>query len=433
MSPSGPRTAPRAVLRDAFDAALAGVAPDAVLSPHLPPPPAGRLAVLAVGKAALAMADAARRAYAAQGVDAAGVAVVPTGGAAVLPGFDVVEGDHPVPGHGSRRAADAAARLASDLGPDDALLVLVSGGGSALLAAPADGTDLSPARLAEVVDAVLRGGADVADLNAVRRALGRLAGGRLARLAAPARVHTRIVSDVVGDDPALIASGPTVARDDDAGRALAALARAGVAMADVERALRRMQAGEVPGPPAVGDLPHAADVQVVASGRHALDAAARTLAARGLPTEPLGEVTGDARAAGRAAARDVATRLARGEGPVVLLSGGEVTVTVRGDGRGGPSSTFALAFARALPPAAPVVALVADSDGIDGVGGHAGAFVEPGGLADLPADRVAAWDAADDTLAACDAAGATFAPGPTGVNVNDLRFVWLDPTGRFDA
>ncbi|MDR9391202.1 MAG: DUF4147 domain-containing protein, partial [Trueperaceae bacterium] len=254
MPPPGPRPAPRAVLRDAFDAALAGVAPDAVLGGHLPEPPAGRLAVLAVGKAALAMADAATRAYAAQGVSAGGVVAVPSGGAADRLGFDVVEGDHPVPGPGSRRAADAAARLASDLGPDDALLVLVSGGGSALLAAPADGTDLPPARLAEVTDAVLRGGADVADLNAVRRALGRLAGGRLARLAAPARVHTRIVSDVVGDDPALIASGPTVARDDDAGRALAALARAGVEAADVERALVRMRDGAIPGPPAAGDL-----------------------------------------------------------------------------------------------------------------------------------------------------------------------------------
>ena len=433
MPRPGPTPAPRDVLRATFDAALAAVDPAVVLEGRLPAPPPGRLAVVALGKGALGMLDVALRAYEADGVPLAAVAVVPPGGAEPRAGVTVVEGDHPVPGAGSARAADAVADLATPLGPDDALLVLVSGGGSSLVAAPADGTDLAPEGLADVVDALLRAGADVADVNAVRRCLGRLAGGRLARLAHPARVHTRIVSDVVGDDPALIASGPTVARDGDPARALAALAGAGVDRPDVVRALRGMEAGSVPGPAAVGTVPNATPPEVVASGRHALAAAARALAARGLATEMVGEVTGDAREAGRAAAHDVAARLARGEGPLVLLAGGEVTVHVRGGGRGGPSSTFAVAFARALPPEAPVVVLVADSDGVDGVGGHAGAFVEPGGLADLPDAQVAAWDAADDTLAACEAAGAVFAPGPTGVNVNDLRFVWLDPTGRFDA
>jgi len=409
------------LLRRAFEAAVAAAHPGAAVRAHLPGTPRGRLLVVGAGKAAALMAAEVERAYPDE-ARLSGLVVTRHGQALPTRRVAVTEAAHPVPDAAGVEASERMLALVDEAGPDDHVLALISGGGSALLGAPAG---LSLAGLREVVEALLRSGADVREMNAVRRRLGRAAGGRLAARAWPAPVTALVVSDVVGDDPADIASGPTVPDPTDDAIALAILDRYRIAAPE---ARARLQAGaDAPAPGAHDPRWATVRTTVVASSRGALDAAAAALRGAGWPTFVLADdVTGEARVAGAlhaAVARSVLAGRGAAAPPCAFVSGGETTVTVRGDGRGGRNSEFALGLALGLPDDAPVWALAADSDGIDGFGEHAGAFVTPGLWRRVArADARAALER-NDSLAVFEAADAVLVTGPTGTNVNDLRLV----------
>jgi len=414
-------TTSRETLRRAFDAGVAAAHPGAAVRPHLPPPPIGRLLVVGAGKAAAVMADEVERAYP-PGAALGGLVVAPHGQGRPGGRIAVAEAAHPVPDAAGAEASERMLTLVDAAGPDDHVLVLVSGGGSALLGAPAG---LSLEGLREVVEALLRSGADVREVDAVRRRLGLAAGGRLAARAWPAQVTALVVSDVVGDDPADVASGPTVPDPGSDRQALAILDRYGIAAFE---ARARLRAGAHAPAPAASD-PGWSRVRttVVASSRGALDAAAASLRAAGWPAFVLADdVTGEARVAGAlhaAVARAILAGRGAASPPCAFVSGGETTVTVRGDGRGGRNSEFALGLALALPDDAPVWALAADSDGIDGQGSHAGALVTPELWRRVSRARARAALERNDSLGLFEAAGHALVTGPTGTNVNDLRIV----------
>lgn len=429
-----PTPARQALLRRAFDAAVQAADPVHVLSDAWPEPPEGRLIVLALGKAAAAMAAAAETHYAPYGARVDGVAVVPYGHAADTRQVRVMEAGHPRPDAASEAAARALLKLAGAATERDLVLVLVSGGGSALAVAP-DGVDLDG--LGTLVEALLASGAPIEQINAVRRRLDRIKGGGLAVAAHPAPTVALVVSDVVGDDPLAVASGPTVGDPGTAEEALRILQRYDIEAPAARGALQDEAAGRREGPPAPDDPRLAlARTRVVAGGARSLEAAASVFEDAGVPARIVSDaITGDAREAARRHAAWVRGILDHGEiepgdpcpPPVVLLSGGETTVAVRGDGQGGRNSAFALALALALPDTVPLWALCADSDGIDGVGGHAGAFVDPGLFVRLSREEARRFDEADDSRAAFARADALFETGPTRTNVNDLRFLWIDP------
>lgn len=423
----------RHLLVRAFEAAIAAVDPVRVLEDRWPEPRSGRVVVLALGKAATEMAAAARAHYLSLGPEVAGVVVAPHALVRDIPGLEVVGAGHPVPDEGSRRGAERLLAAANAATHDDLVLILVSGGGSALASAP-DGID--PVDLADVTRALLASGAAIGEINRVRRRLDRVKGGRLAAAAHPAKVAALLVSDVVGDDPLDVASGPAHGDPGGPEEALAVLDRYGIAAPAPRARLEAERSGEAAGPPRPSD-PRLAGVEaaIVARAADALDAARAVLDGAGYAVSIVSDaVEGDARDVGRAHA-EIALDVARDGGrpggtpaslPVALLSGGETTVAVRGPGRGGRNSTFALAFALGLwdvPERDRIHALVADSDGVDGVGGHAGAFVGPELYRRLTRAEAEAFDRDDDSHGAFRAAGALFVPGPTGTNVNDLRFV----------
>jgi hydroxypyruvate reductase len=424
------RDSTRALLIRGFDAAVAAADPVRVLADHWPAPPQGRVVVLALGKAAVGMARAAVEHYRPSGRQVGGVVVAPHDVATQVAGLEVVGAGHPVPDAGSLRGGERLLAAAATATEDDLALLLISGGGSALASRP-DGIELE--QLAHLNRALLASGAAVREINQVRRRLDRVKAGGLAAAAFPARRVALIVSDVVGDPPLDIASGP--ASGDPAGPegALAILDRYDVGAPRVRALLAAERDGRRPGPPRPDDPRLAGcEVRIVASAARSLEAARRVFDRAGFHARVTSDaVEGDARQAARAQAREVEGlvrqgRLADGrplDRPAALLSGGETTVTVRGAGQGGRNSTYALALALALPDGAPVRALIADSDGVDGVGGHAGAFVEPDLFERLPRARAEAYDRDDDSRSAFAHAGALFEPGPTGTNVNDLRFV----------
>jgi glycerate 2-kinase len=394
------------------------------LRDHLPPPPRGRLLVVGAGKGAALMAAEVERTYPPGLATVEGVVVTGRGQGGAGGRITILEAGHPLPDEGSVAATEAMLALVDGAGPDDHVIVLVSGGGSALLGAPAG---LSLAGLQEVVAALLLSGADVREINVVRRRLGRAAGGRLAWRARPAPVTALVVSDVVGDDPADIASGPTVPDPTGDAAALAVLDR--YAIGAPEARARLANGAEAPAPPAGDPGWGPVTTRVVASSRLALDAAANALRAAGWPTTVLADdVTGEAREAGAwhaAVARSVLTGRGVARAPCAFVSGGETTVTVRGEGRGGRNSEFALGLALALPDGAPVWALAADSDGIDGVGGHAGAFVGPELWSRVTRAAARAALERNDSLGVFEAAGSVLTTGPTGTNVNDLRLLLI--------
>jgi glycerate 2-kinase len=423
------RTAPQLVLLQAFEAAVAAAHPGIALRAHLPPPPRGRLLVVGAGKGAAVMAAEVERAYPPGLATVEGVVVTGRGQGAAAGRVAVLEAGHPLPDEDGQAATEAMLALVDGAGQDDHVLALVSGGGSALLGAPAG---LSLHGLREVVAALLRSGADVREINVVRRRLGRAAGGRLAWRARPAPLTALVVSDVVGDDPADIASGPTVPDPTDDATALAVLDRYAI---DAPEARARLSAGaEAPAPPAGDPDWGPVTTRIVASSRLALDAAAAALRAAGWPTTVLADdVTGEAREAGAwhaAVARSVLTGRGVTRAPCAFVSGGETTVTVRGEGRGGRNSEFALGLALALPDGVRLWALAADSDGIDGVGGHAGAFVDPHLWRAVTRAAARAALERNDSLSVFEAAGSVLTTGPTGTNVNDLRLLLI---GRPDA
>ena len=374
--------------------------PHRVVPAHLPEPPRGRTIVLAFGKAAVPMARAVEAHWSGA---LAGLAVTRYGSAGPLDRIEVLEAAHPVPDEAGVAAAERLLALAASAGPDDLVLVLLSGGASALACLPGGG--LSLAEKQHVTAALLRSGAPIGEINCVRRHLSRFKGGRLAAVAEPARLVTLAISDVLGDDPAAIGSGPTVADL--------------TAVADAREILRRHA---IPDPRrgwSETAKAVAGDFRIIASGADAVEAAAAE-------AERLGYHPLTLHCAGEA--RDVArehARLALHAPPgTALISGGELTVTVRGTGCGGPNHEYAIAAALALR-GTPLRGLAADTDGIDGISHAAGAFFD-GATADDPAAAEAALSA-NDTAPFLAARHALFVTGPTGTNVNDLRILLTPP------
>lgn len=445
------RTAKHGELLTVFRAAVAAAHPDNCLFRFLPPPPErGRLIALACGKAAAAMARVAARRYQG-GLEAErfqGLCVVPHGWGGLVPGFERIEAGHPAPDGGSVAAAERALRLAAGAGVDDLVLVLLSGGASALWTAPAAGVSLGDKQA--LTRRLLTSGAPIHAINAVRRHLSRIKGGRLALAAAPAAVVTLAISDVAGDAPETIGSGPTTADPTTSQDARLALARYGVAPPEaIARALSAPE-NETPKP---GDAALAGGRYVIAArAADSLAAAARAAASLGYEPVVLGDAAeGEARDLARAHAA-LALGLQRKGARAVLLSGGEATVTVRGTGRGGPNQEYALALALALDGAPGVWALAADTDGVDGGSGQpsdpAGAIIGPDTLARFGARREAAGgrsasgeipeivaknrDAAtflanNDATGFFAALGDLIVTGATETNVNDFRAIVIEP------
>ena len=440
---------PPAFLRTLFDAAVAAADPAGLLPGRLPPPPAGRTVVVGAGKAAASMAAAFEREWRGP---LEGLVVTRYGHNVPCARIEVVEAAHPVPDAAGRAAAGRILELAEGLTADDLLICLISGGGSALLALPAPGVTLEDKQV--VNKALLRSGATIAEMNCVRKHLSAIKGGRLAAAAHPARVVTYLISDVPGDDPSVIASGPTVPDPSTYVEALEVLARYGTDRpAAVQEHLRAGAAGEVEETPKAGDPAFAADKLVMlATAADALEAAAGCARAAGVTPLVLGDdLEGEARDLGGAHAALaiacakggetalVALReaVARGaahladpvffvpQAPLVLLSGGETTVTVRGGGRGGRDTEYLLGLALALDGHPAISALAADTDGIDGSEDNAGALVAPDALArsrQVGADPVAALNA-NDAYGLFAALGDLVVSGPTRTNVNDFRAV----------
>ena len=417
---------PRAILRRLFDAGIAAADPTRCVPPALagidPPEPGGRLLVVGAGKASAAMARAVEDHW--QG-PLAGLVVTRYGHGVPCARIEIVEAAHPVPDAAGEAAAARILALVSGLTAADRVLALISGGGSALLAAPAPGVTLAEKRA--ITTALLRSGASIGEINCVRKHLSAIKGGRLAAAAWPAPVLTLAISDVPGDDPAVIASGPTVADPTSAVDALQMLDFHGIAIPAALR--RRLLSGELE-TPKPGDARFAGGrFELVASPRQMLAAAAAEAARLGIGPLILGDaIEGEAREVGKALA-GIATSCGRhgvpARKPCVLLSGGETTVTLRGGGRGGRNTEFLLGLALALDGAPGIHALAADSDGIDGSEDNAGAFVAPDTLARA---RTAGLDAR--TLLAGNDAWGFFAglgdllvTGPTWTNVNDFRAI----------
>ena len=406
---------PRLLLRRLLDAALASAQPAQCVPPHLPEPPAGRTVVVGAGKAAATMARAVEDHWKGP---LEGLVVTRYGHRVPTERIEVVEAAHPVPDAGGREAAARILSLAKGLSADDLALCLISGGGSALLTLPTPGIELADKQA--VTGALLRSGAAIGEINCVRKHLSAIKGGRLGAACQPARVVSLLISDVPGDDPAVIGSGPTVPDPTTFGDALAVLQKYEI---DEPATLIRHLASGAEETPKAGDPRLAgAETRIVATPAMALAAAAE--AAREAGYEPV--ILGDAlEGEARALAREHAG-LARDAAPgTVLLSGGEATVTVTGSGRGGPNAEYSLALALALDGAAGVFATACDTDGIDGTEDNAGALVTPDTLARArqAGEDAAARLVANDAYGFFARLGDLVMTGPTLTNVNDFRAI----------
>jgi len=419
--------ADRALLRRLFDAAVAAVSAAKCLPPRLPAPPKGRTIVVGGGKAGAAMARAVEDTVAKNSWSGplSGLVVTRYGHGVPCERIEVVEAAHPVPDAAGRKAAARMLEAVKGLGPDDLVLCLISGGGSALLAAPAEGLTLEDKQA--VNRALLKSGANITEMNCVRKHLSAIKGGRLAAAAAPARVVTLAISDVPGDDPSVIASGPTVPDSTTFADALAVLAKYGIDEPHAVVEHLRAAKDETPKP---GDPRFTRnEVVMLATAQDALRAAAEVARAAGVAPVILGDsIEGEARdvaAVHAGIVRQVARFGGLAEAPCVLLSGGETTVTVRGGGRGGRNAEFLLALAVALDGHPGISALAADTDGIDGSEDNAGALLAPDSLARAAAQHVNAKHrlAANDGYGFFAALDDLVVTGPTRTNVNDFRAI----------
>jgi len=421
-------TDPRAFLRALYDAAVARALPAQNTAAWLPAPPRGRTVVLGAGKAGGAMAAAVDALWP-QDAPLSGLVVtrydhVPPAYKAQPGRIEVVEAAHPVPDEAGRRAAQRIAELAQGLTADDLVLCLISGGGSALLSLPAPGITLEEKQA--INKALLKSGAAIDEMNCVRKHLSAIKGGRLATLCAPARVVTLLISDVPGDAPEVIASGPTVPDSTTCADALAILTRYGIEIPAAARAGLESGAFESPKP---GDARFAGHtVHMIATPQQSLEAAAALARQAGVAAHILSdEIEGESREVGKvhaALARAVARRGMPFAKPCVILSGGETTVTVKSKGgRGGRATEFLLGCAIALQGEPGVAVLAADTDGIDGVEDNAGAIVTPDTLARASALGMKAQEYLDrnDAYGFFAPLGDLVVPGPTFTNVNDFR------------
>ncbi len=419
--------APRDLLRAMFDAAVASAQPAVCVPPALPAPPKGRLIVLGAGKASAAMAKAVEDAW---GGPLEGLVVTRYGYGAPCSRIEIVEAAHPVPDAAGHAAARRILALAEAAGPDDTVLFLISGGGSALLALPIDGVSLADKQA--VNRALLASGATISEMNCVRRHLSAIKGGRLAAAAHPAKVVTLLISDVPGDRPRDIASGPTVPDETTCADAFAIVRRYGIELPANVRAVLESGRGETVGP----DDSRLAGIEthMVAAPQMALEAAAEVGRRAGWPVHILGDaIEGEARDVGTVMAgiaRQVAARGQPFAAPCILLSGGETTVTVRGAGRGGRNVEFLLSLGISLDGLADVWAIACDTDGVDGLEDIAGALLAPDTLARAWALGIRPKDALadNDGHGFFGALGDAVVTGPTLTNVNDFRAVLIGAT-----
>lgn len=418
----------RKLLRDMFDAAVASADPDKSVPPSLPPPPKGRTIVVGAGKAAASMARAVDAHWPAS-APLAGLVVTRYGyGAGPLKRIEVVEASHPVPDAAGHAAAARMLDLVRGLGADDLVLCLISGGGSALLSLPAPGITLGDKQA--INRALLSSGANIHDMNCVRKHLSAIKAGRLAAAAAPAQVVSLIVSDVPGDDPSVIASGPTVPDATTLEDAKAILCRYGIAVPSSVQAVLDDPRSETPKP---GDAAFARNVvQIIAAPQASLEAAAAVAEKAGFRPLILGDsIEGEASQVGLVMAGIARQAVLHGQpapAPCVLISGGETTVTVRGKGRGGRNVEFLLSLAVALNGLARVFAIAGDTDGVDGADEIAGAIVTPDTLAraeQLGLNAKAAL-ADNDAHGFFGKLGDQVITGPTLTNVNDFRAILIN-------
>lgn len=406
-----------------FMAAVASADPAKVLQQHLPSPPKGRCVVVGAGKASAAMAAALEAAW--PHVDLSGVVVTRYGHAVPTSRIEIIEASHPVPDDKSAQAAKRILAAVGGLTADDMVIALISGGGSALMVAPAEGMTLAD-KMA-VNRALLASGATISEMNAVRKHLSRIKGGRLALAARPAKVVSLLISDVPGDDPSEIASGPTVADPSDIQTVREIVSRYALDLPETVR--RVLEKGEET--PKAGDIEE--DVRMIAAPSLALQAAADEAMKLGLTPLILGDsLEGESRDVGAVMAGIALSASRKGlpvKGPAVLLSGGETTVTIgKGPaGKGGRNTEFLLSLALTLKGADGIWAIAGDSDGIDGVEDAAGAVVTPDTLERM---RKAGVDPRQslvnhDSYTAFKAAGDLVVTGPTLTNVNDIRAILI--------
>jgi hydroxypyruvate reductase len=412
----------REILEDLFKAAVTAALPGPAIRANLPPRPRGRTIVIGAGKASAQMAQAFEAAW--EG-PLSGLVVTRYGYAVPCQRIEIVEAAHPVPDAAGYLAARRLMELVSGLSPDDLVVALISGGGSALLPQPAPGMTLDDEQALSQV--LLASGAPIGVMNVIRNEVSAIKGGRLAALASPARVATLVVSDVPGDDPALVASGPTLPMRSTRAEARHLVSLYRLALPAAAEAVLAGDDNLAPQP----DDPRFArnSVRTIASAALSLEAAVARAGEQGLAAHILSDaIEGEARDVGRvhaALAREMATRGRPFATPAVLLSGGETTVTLRGDGRGGRNAEFLLSFAIAIDGLGGVAALAADTDGIDGAGDNAGAYADGGTATRMRAAGIdpRAALANNDAYNAFRAIGGLFTTGPTGTNVNDFRAI----------
>ena len=419
----------RALLRDLFDAAVAAADPARCLPAWLPDPPGGRTVIVGAGKAAAAMARAVEENWGGDPQQLSGIVVTRYGHGAPTRRIEVVEASHPAPDEAGQRAAARLLQAVGGLGADDLVLVLLSGGGSALLAAPMAGITLAEKR--GVTKALLACGASIGEINCVRKHLSAIKGGRLALAAAPARVVTLAISDVPGDDLSTIASGPTVPDPTSCADALEIVDRYKIQLPAAAREALQSGAAETPKPGNAGFA--RCESHVIATAQGSLAAAAQLARDRGITPLVLGDaIEGEAREGARALGGIALSCAAHGvplAAPCVLLSGGETTVTVRGSGRGGRNAEFLLGLALALDGHARIHAIAADTDGIDGSEDNAGALLLPDSATRAAAAGIdlRARLAENDAYSVFAAVDDLVVTGPTRTNVNDFRAILIDP------
>jgi glycerate 2-kinase len=415
---------PRSLLRAMFDAAIAAALPDKTLPAYLPKPPKGRTLVVGCGKAAGSMAKAVEDHWPGE---LSGMVVTRYGYQVPTKRIEVVEAAHPVPDEAGRKAAERMLKMVQGLSADDLVLFLVSGGGSALLSLPAPGLTLADKQA--INKALLKSGANITEMNCVRKHLSAVKGGRLAAACAPAKVITLAISDIPGDDPAVIASGPTVADATTFADAVAILEKYGIT--EPKTVVDHLRAAKVetpkPGDPRLAKN----ELHMVAAPQMSLEAAAEIARTAGVTPVILGDaIEGEAREVAMmhaGIARQVKRHGQPAKTPCVLLSGGETTVTVRGKGRGGRNAEFLLALAVALGGESGIHALAGDTDGVDGTEDNAGAVVTPDSLARAAQRNVDAKKmlADNDGYSFFSGLGDLVVTGPTLTNVNDFRAILI--------
>lgn len=417
-----PDIAPNAFLRDLFKAAVARADPMLCVPAHLPPKPVGRVVVLGAGKASARMAEAVEAVWG----PCKGLVITRFGYTRPCEGIEIVEASHPVPDHAGVAATRRLVSIADELGSDDTVLMLISGGGSALLCAPADGLTLADKQ--DLNTAMLASGMPIGDINTIRKELSAVKGGRLAAAIYPAKLHALLISDVPSDDPSDIASGPTVGHNGNAGLASAILAEWNVVPPAAVGAY--LLGG---GNPLVAGDPRLKGVEnvIIAAPIQSLDAAAKIACAQGIEVRMLGDaLEGEARDLATTQAA-LALKIASDalNHPVLLLSGGECTVTRNGTGIGGPNAEFVLAAALTLRGHPKIHVIACDTDGVDGAAEVAGAVAGPNTLALSKAVGISAAEflANNDAHNFFGAIDAQVVTGPTMTNVNDFRAILVMP------